>query len=1025
MKFTDIFIERPVLAMVISLLILIFGLRALFSLEIRQFPYMSDTVITVTTSYPGASPHLIQSFITTPIEQSVATAEGIDYMLSSSQESTSTITIYVTLNFDPNTAFTQVMSKVQAVINQLPKAAENPVITESSGGGQFALMYLGFASKFMTPEQITNYLTEVVQPQLETINGVSQAQILGGMTYAMRIWLNPQKMAAYNVSAEDVQNALLANNYQSAAGSTKGVYVAYNINASTDVNDTKGFANIIVRAQNGQIVRLKDIAKIELGSENYNSSVSFNNLQATFIGITATPIANPLQVINDVKKMLPSLEKIYPPSLKCTIVYDSTVYIRASIDEVVATIAEASIIVIIVIFLFLGNLRSVCIPVVTIPLSLIGVSSFMLALGYSINLLTLLAMVLAIGLVVDDAIVVVENISRHIEAGSTPFQAAIAGAREIANPVIAMSITLAAVYSPIGFMGGLTGALFKEFAFTLASSVILSGIIALTLSPMMCSKVLKRIPPGQRNFAHYVDKIFEAIKNFYSKLLRGSLNYRPVTIVFAITVLASLYFLYSNTQTELAPNEDQGILFTMANGPDTSNIDYSQLFSAQLSNIFANLEGTQAYFVVNGINLANNIIGGPVLKPWGDRKLSAMQLQPILQQEVNNIAGLKSSVFLPASLPGSDNGYPIEFVITSTGDYAPLFEVSNRLLTQAQNSGLFIFINNSLLYDQSEVMVDINRDKAAELGLTMQSIANALATAFGGNYTNWFSMSNRSYQVIPQVLRTHRLTPDQINQIYLKASNGDMVPLSTVVTIKQVSQPNSLSRFNQLNSATLQAVPSPGVSMGTALKYLQNLADTELPLGMSYGYQGQALQYIQEGNTLIFAMVFAIIIIFLVLAAQFESFRDPLIILLSVPMSFCAALIPLNLGLATINIYTQIGLVTLIGLISKHGILMVEFANKLQIHEGLTIREAIIKAASIRLRPILMTTSAMVVGVLPLVFATGAGAERRYCIGLVISSGMLMGTIFTLFVVPMFYTFIAKDHRHDNELANQVKESDK
>jgi multidrug efflux pump len=1009
MKFTDIFIRRPVLATVISLLILLFGLRAIMELPLRQFPKIENTVITVTTSYPGASAQLMQGFVTTPIEKSVASANGIDYLTSTSQQGLSTVKAYITLNFNPNEAFTNIMSKVESVTNQLPKASEQPVIDKSTGE-QFDLMYIGFSSKDMTAEQITDYLTRVVQPQIETVPGVSEAQLLGPMTYAMRIWLNPEKMAAFHVTATDVTNALTQNNYQSAAGSTKGVYVAYPINAETDLHSAQEFKNIIVRSDNGQIIRLKDVAKVQLGSESYDATVSFNNKKATFIGIEATPTANPLTVIAHVRKLLPSMEKNFPPGLKADVVYDSTEYIRASIHEVISTIVEAGIIVILVIFLFLGSIRSVIIPVVTIPLSLIGVASFMLALGYSLNLLTLLAMVLAIGLVVDDAIVVVENIHRHIDEGLSPFKAAIIGAREIAVPVISMSITLAAVYAPIGFMGGMTGALFKEFAFTLASSVILSGVIALTLSPMMCSKLLTSTNK-ELGLAAKIDAVFEKIKDFYARRLTAVLKYRPVVVLFAVVVLTSCYFLYMNTKKETSPTEDQSVAFIIASGPQNGNINYAELFSKQISDAMKNLPQTKDYFVVNGINLPTDIMAGDIFKTWGDRKLSAMQLQPILQKKLNKIAGLQASVFLPPSLPGNNSGLPVQFVITTTGSYTLLYKMAEKIDKAAMDSGLFAFTQNTLKFDKPELEMHINRAKAADMGITMQQIGDVLAINLGGNYVNRFSMENRSYKVIPQLLRTHRLNPQQLNQIYIKTASGKMIPLSTIMSMKQVVEPNSLTRFQQLNSATIEGVLAPGVTMGQAVAYLQNIANKTLPKGMSYNYAGSSRQYVQQGDALLVALFISILVIFLVLAAQFESFRDPLIILISVPMSICGALIPLNLGMASINIYTEIGLITLVGLISKHGILMTEFANKLQVTDNLNKFEAIIKAAGIRLRAILMTTFSMVFGVVPLIIATGAGAESRYCIGLVIASGMLIGTAFTLFVVPTMYTFLAKDHR--------------
>ncbi len=1005
MNFTDIFIKRPVLAMVVSLLIFLFGLNAINKMQIRQYPRMDNTVITVTTAYPGADPDLIAGFITTPLESAVASAEGIDYMTSSSIQGLSTITLTIKLNFDAQVAFTDVMSKVQQTLNQLPPEAQQPIIIKSSDTST-PLMYISLDSKDMTPQQITDYATRVVQPQLETVDGIAKAEILGGAVYSMRVFLDPIKMAALKVAPSDVSNVLARNNFLTAAGNTKGEYVAINITAKTDLNSPEEFSKLIVRSDKNSIVRLNDIGHVELGSQNYNTSVSFNGKKAVFIALTPTPTANPLTVIKDARELLPSIKKEFPPSLEGTIVYDATDFIRASINEVIRTIAEAGAIVILVIFLFLGSLRSVSIPIVTIPLSLVGVCTLMLFLGYSINLLTLLAFVLAIGLVVDDAIVVVENIHRHIEEGKTAYQAALVGAREIATPIIAMTITLAAVYTPIGFMGGLTGALFKEFAFTLASAVIISGVIALTLSPMMCSRILSAdIRRGR--FVRYLDNIFNKLKVRYQRTLHSLLETRSIMVVFAIAVLGILPFLYTHTAQETAPEEDQGFFFVVSVAPQYATLNYIEAYTKTFDTIYKSFPETEHYFVVN----MSQPISGMVLKPWDQRDRSQFELKKPLQKKFDTVAGLKTFAVIPPPLPGGGSGTPIQFVVKTTNDFQSLFDVSNKLIDKARQSGLFIYLDNSLKFNQPEVVMDINRSKASDLGLDMQAIGSSLTSALSGNYINYFNLQGRSYQVIPQLDRRFRLTPEQLGDIYVRASNDTMVPLSTVVTPKEKTQPNAVSHFQQLNSATIQAVMMPGKTLGDGLQFLQEQANEVLPKGFTYDYAGQSRQFVQEGSALVFAFLFAIVIIFLVLSAQYESFRDPLIILISVPMSICGALIPLNLGLASINIYTQVGLITLIGLISKHGILIVDFANHLQREKNLDKRAAVEEAASIRLRPILMTTAAMVFGVLPLLLATGAGAVSRFDIGLVISAGLLIGTAFTLFVVPTMYTYIAQDHR--------------
>lgn len=1005
MKFTDLFIKRPVLSMVVSLLIFLFGINSINNMQIRQYPRMDNTVITVMTSYPGADADLIAGFITTPLENAVASAEGIDYMTSSSVQGLSTITLTIKLNFDPQIAFTDVMSKVQQTINQLPKEAQQPVILKKSDSST-ALMYISLDSKEMTPQQITDYATRVVQPQLQTVNGVAKTEILGGATYSMRIFLNPIKMAALNVTPADVSEVLANNNFLTAAGSTKSEYVAVSMTAKTDLNNAEEFSKLIVKSTKGSIIRLRDIAQVTLGSQSYDTSVSFNSKKAVFISITPTPTANPLTVISDARKLMPSIVREFPPSLTGTIVYDATAFIRASISEVMHTIIEAGLIVIVVIFLFLGSIRSVLIPVVTIPLSLVGVCTLMLILGYSVNLLTLLAFVLAIGLVVDDAIVVVENVHRHIEEGKSPFDAALVGAREIATPVIAMTITLAAVYAPIGFMGGLTGALFKEFAFTLACAVIISGIIALTLSPMMCSKVLSR-EMNSGAFVSFLDNFFNQLKVMYQKTLHSLLDTRAIMILLALVVILMLPYLYTHTASETAPEEDQGFFFVLATAPQYATLNYIEAYTKPFDDIYKSFPETENYFTIN----SSQTFSGMVLKPWGERKRSEFALKEPLQNALSQVAGLNVFAVVPPPLPGGGTGTPIQFVIKTTNDFQSLFDVSTKLSEKARKSGLFIYLENSLKFNQPQIEFAINRAKASEMGIDMREIGRNLTSALSGNYINYFNLEGRSYQVIPQLERKYRLTAEQLGQIYVKTSNGTMVPLSTVVSPVNKTQPNSVTHFQQLNATTIQAVMMPGKTLGDGLTFLQEAADETLPKGFTYDFGGASRQFMQEGSALVFAFLFAIVIIFLVLSAQYESFRDPLIVLISVPMSICGALIPLNLGMASINIYTQVGLITLIGLISKHGILIVDFANQLQREKNLDKRAAVEEAAAIRLRPILMTTAAMVFGVLPLLIASGAGAVSRFDIGLVIATGLLVGTCFTLFVVPTLYTYIAEDHR--------------
>jgi multidrug efflux pump len=1003
MVWTDIFIKRPVLSVVVSLLILLIGFRAATTLPIRQYPKLSNTVVNVTTVYPGASADLIGGFITTPIEQAVASAEGVDYMTSSSVQGTSTIQVYIKLNFDPNQALTEVLAKVNSVKYLIPKESNDPIVTKTTGQTT-AVMYLGFSSEVLSGSAISDYLTRVVQPVLSTVDGVASADILGGQTFAMRVWLDPVRMAGRNVSPADVNAAIAANNFQAAAGQAKGYFVVSNVSTNTDLRNLDQFKRMIIKSKDGGFVRIEDIATVELAAQSTDASVAFNGEHAIFIGVQATPQGNPLTLVKGVRALFPELERNLPPSMKMKVAYDSTKFIQSSIDEVEKTLGEAVIIVVVVIFMFLASFRSVIIPVVTIPLSLIGVCSLMLIAGFSFNLLTLLAMVLAIGLVVDDAIVVVENIHRHLEEGKPPVQAALQGAREIVGPVVSMTITLAAVYAPIGFLGGLTGSLFREFAFTLAGSVIVSGVIALTLSPMMCSIFLKSAEEGR--FARAVNRVFGAMTRWYGRRLDRSLDYRPITGLFA-------------------PEEDQGIVFSVIKGPKYANIDYLDFYGEKLDKVFSSFPETDLRFALNGINGPQNGIAGMLLKPWDERERSSIKLKPLVQAQLSKIEGVNAFAFNLPPLPGGPGGLPVQMVINSTNGFQSVYEEMLKLKDAARKSGLFIVSDSDLDFNQPVVRVKIDRSKASDLGITMQNIGASLATLLGGNYVNRFNLEGRSYQVIPQVPRDRRLSPEALGGYYVPTATGQQVPLSTLVSIETATDPNALTHYNQLNSATFQAVPMPGVTVGQAVDFLEGAAK-KLPAGFSHDYLADSRQYVQEGNQLAVTFGFALIIIFLVLAAQFESLRDPLVIMISVPMAIVGALIPLFFGMATMNIYTQVGLLTLVGLITKHGILMVEFANELQLNEGLDKRSAIEMAARIRLRPILMTTAAMVTGLLPLLTATGAGAASRFSIGLVVVSGMSIGTLFTLFVLPAVYVAIATDHRAaaESERSKEIADFD-
>jgi multidrug efflux pump len=1010
MKFTDIFIRRPVLATVVSLMILVLGLRAVSSLPVLQYPRTENAVVTVTTMLYGAAPSVVAGFITTPLENAIAQANGIDYMTSNSQSGVSTITVNLRLNYDADKALTEINTKISSVLNQLPAGSQQPILTVTIGQTIDA-MYIGFYSDVLAPNQVTDYLVRTVQPKLQSVPGVQTAELLGAKNFALRAWLDPTRLAAYGLTATDVAQALASNDYISGLGTTKGQMVQVNLAASTDLHTLAQFQNLQIKQVNGALVRLKDVANVSLGFDDYDSQVSFDGKRAVYFGIQVAPAANLLDVINGVRALFPGIQAQLPHGMTGTIVYDSTAFVNSSIKEVVTTLVEAVLIVTLVVFAFLGSPRSVVIPIIAIPLSLIGTFTMMLMFGFSINLLTLLALVLAIGLVVDDAIIVVENVNRHLEDGMRPIPAAIQAARELGSPIIAMTIVLIAVYVPIGFQGGLTGALFTEFAFTLVGAVTVSAVIALTLSPMLCSRFL---PPHtadrsgwEARMVDFIDRRFNWLHRGYEKRLHNSLNFRPVTLVFAAIVLGSIYFLYSTATSELAPQEDEGVVIALATPAPNATLQQRLMYDAEIDKVFKQFPETDHVFQ---LDVPGQNIGGMVLKPWDERTRTTNQLQPQIQQALAQIAGFRTVAFQPPPLPGS-NGLPVQFAIGTTQPFNALNTVAQQFLQTAIKSGLFIFLDSDLRIDQPQSTVEIDREKAALLGLKMSDIGAAMGSMLGGGYVNYFSLDGRSYKVIPQVQQRFRLNTSQLLNYYIRTAGGDTVPLSTVAHIVTNTVPESLNHFQQLNSATIEGVPAPGVALGTAVTYLTDLAQKTLPQGYTVDYGGLSRQYVQESAGFVTTFGFALVIVFLSLAALFESFRDPLIILVSVPMSIAGALLFVSTGIggATLNIYTEVGLVTLMGLISKHGILIVEFANELQ-KQGKTKREAVEQAAGIRLRPILMTTAAMVLGVIPLLIASGAGAVSRFDMGLVIASGLAVGTLFTLFVVPAVYMLLAADH---------------
>jgi multidrug efflux pump len=1004
MKFTDLFVKRPVLALVVNLVILIAGLQSIRALSVRQYPRSDIAVIRVATVYVGANADLVRGFITTPLERVIASADGIDYMESSSAQSLSTITVHLKLNYDTNAALTQIQAKVAQVRNDLPPEAEAPTIELETADTQFAAVYLGFSSKDLDQNQITDYLTRVVQPKLSAVSGVQRADILGDRTFAMRVWLKPDRMAAHNISASQVRDALARNNYLSALGRTKGSMVSVNLIANTDLRTPEEFRQMVVKEADGVVVRLGEIADVVLGAENYEEDVRFNGQTATFMGIWVLPTANTLDVIRQVRAELPMIEAQLPSGMSLGVPYDSTEYIQDAIDEVLTTLTETLLIVVVVIFLFLGSIRALIIPVVAIPISLVGAVFLMLVAGFTINLLTLLAIVLAVGLVVDDAIVMVENVERHLHEGKSPLQAAIVGARELVAPIVAMTITLAAVYAPVGIQGGLTGALFREFAFTLSAAVLVSGVVALTLSPMMGAKLL-RAGASERGFAGWINRRFDSVRHGYTRSLSWTLAYRPVilTLWAIVAVLAVPFYMFS--QLELAPEEDQGVVFGIVQASANSTVDQTTLFTEKIHDVYRSFPEAASIFQITS---PTGGFGGMVTKRWSEREKTAQQLLMESRGPLSQIPGIRVIPLTPPPLPGGGD-FPVDLVIASAAEPEQLVDIAGQLVAKAFGSGMFMFADADLKFDQPQAEVVFDRDKLRSQGIDLSQAGQDLSSLLGGDYVNRFSIQGRSYKVIPQIKRTERLTPDQLTDIYVRGSAGALVPLSTFADLRTSTQPRELKKFQQLNSVRIQGVIPPPVPLDQALTVLEDEARRILPAGFTIDYAGESRQLRTEGGKFLGVFLLSAVLIYLVLAAQFESFRDPFIILAgSVPLALSGALLFSFLGFTTLNIYSQVGLITLVGLVAKNGILIVQFANHLQ-ETGLDKMRAVIEASGTRLRPILMTTAATVVGHTPLILATGPGAGARNSIGIMLVSGMIIGTLFTLFVVPSIYMLVARN----------------
>ncbi len=1018
MQFTDIFIRRPVLALVISLLIIISGLQAIRSLNVRQYPRSENATVKVTTVYVGASGELVRGFVTTPLERTIAAADGIDYIQSQSSQGLSTISVRLKINYDATKALAEISSKVDQVRADLPPEAEVPIINIESADSRFASAYLSFTSDILKQNEITDYLVRVVQPRLSALSGVQRADILGARTFAMRIWLKPDRLAAYGISPMEVRQALAANNYLAALGRTKGSLIQVNLTADTDLRSVAEFKQLVVRERQGAFIRIGDLAEVVLGAEDYDTEVRFSGQTAVFMGIWPLPNANSLEVIKLVRHEMDAIQKDLPSGLKARVAYDGTDYINNAIHEVIKTLGDTLLIVVVIIFLFLGSFRSVFIPVVAIPLSLIGAVFLMQSFGFTINLLTLLAIVLSVGLVVDDAIVVVENVERHLRLGETPFNAAILGARELVGPIIAMTITLAAVYAPIGLQGGLTGSLFREFAFTLAGAVTISGVVALTLSPMMSAKLLK---PGlaEHGLTGRINRGFDRLKGVYGRWLDVTLASRPAVYLVWLLATGLMVPMFKMSPVELAPVEDQGVIFGILDAAANSTLDQTSRYAAAANQVFLGIPETRFTFQITN---PSSGFGGMVTKPWDERERTVFQILPEVQQQLAAIPGIRMFPVTPPALPGGGQ-FPVEFILASTAEPEQILEFAQQLQMKAMASGMFAFpplIDMKIDQPQTEFVID--RDRVADLGLNLRQVGGDISAMVGGNFVNRFDIAGRSYKVIPQIQRLDRLNPEQLENIRITGPDGKLVPLATVASLKNSTVARSLNRFQQLNAVTISGVAMR--PLDEALRFLEGEAGKILPKGYVLDYTGESRQLRSEGNRFLPVFVLAMMLIFLVLAAQFNSFRDPFVILAgSVPLALFGALIFTFLKMpnpnipfwtkgwtTTMNIYSQVGLVTLVGLVAKNGILIVEFANKLQ-EQGRPKLQAVREAALTRLRPILMTSCATVAGHFPLTLVSGAGAAARNSIGLVLVGGMTIGTLFTLFAVPSIYMLVARDRK--------------
>jgi len=1004
MKISEVCIRRPVFATVLSLVIVLLGIVSYSRLTVREYPKIDPPVVSVQTTYRGASPEIIETQVTKILEDSLAGIEGIDFMTSVSRQEQSNISVTFNLDRDPSSAAADVRDRVSRVRKQLPDDIDEPVIQKVEADAQ-PTIYLALSSTRHNAMELSDYADRYIKDQLQTINGVAQVTIFGERRYSMRIWLDPDRMAAYGVTPQDVEAALTRENVQMPAGRVESHWREYTVLPLTDLQTPQQFNDMAIRrGEADTLVRLKDVGHAELGPVSDRSEIRFNRQSAVAVGVVRQSTANPLDISRDVREHLPDISRTLPEGMRADVAYDRALFIKESLKNVYWTIGEAILLVVAIIFIFLRSVRATLVPLVTIPVSLVGAFALMYLFGFSINTLTLLAMVLAIGLVVDDSIVMLENIWRHVEQGEKPLHAALIGSREIGFAVLAMSLTLAAVYVPIGFMQGTTGRLFTEFALTLAGAVIVSGFVALTASPMMCSQFLRHQKSHGRIYSA-IENFIERVTRGYDRLLQRALSARPAIIMVGATVAGLGVFFYSQLSSELAPFEDQGVLFTVFRAPEGSTIEYMDKYARQVEGIYATVPEVDRAFVVAGFPTINQGAAFGLLQPWSDRKRTQQKIGESLVMPLFNVAGVLAFPLNPPPLGGSPRDKPVNLVIETTRPYAELDAMVNKVMARASQIAGLTNLDTDLKLNQPQLKVDVDRDKAANLGISGDVLARTLQTLLGGHQVTRFKREGKQYDVIVQIADPYRVSPTDLSRLYVRGTSG-LVQLSNLVKVTESVAPSELNHFNQLRSATITASLGPGLSLGQALAQLNTVVREVLPPTAQVDYGGTSREFKKSSSGIYMTFVLALAFIYLVLAAQFESFRSPFIIMLTVPLSIAGGLFALWLDGSTLNIYSQVGLVTLIGLITKHGILIVEFANQNR-RRGMDRVRAVREAAVIRLRPILMTTGAMVFGAMPLSIASGAGAESRQDIGLVIVGGLLVGTLFTLFVIPAVYSYLA------------------